>query len=68
VPTERRLNSATGGESDSARTQSGTQHKEQVAREALLREFLRWREQFSKQPPQAEDVAFGEFMRSLGRR
>jgi TRAP-type uncharacterized transport system substrate-binding protein len=71
VPTERRLNSATGGESDSARTQSGTQHKEQVAREALLREFLRWREQFSlshKQPPQAEEDTFGEFMRSLGRR
>jgi uncharacterized protein len=71
VPTERRLNSATGGASDSARTQSGTQQKEQVAREALLREFLRWREQFSlshKQPPQAEEDAFGEFMRSLGRR
>jgi hypothetical protein len=40
-------------------------------REALLREFLRWQEQFSfshKQPPQATEEAFAEFMRSLGKR
>jgi hypothetical protein len=40
-------------------------------REALLREFLRWREQFSlshKQPPQAAEDVFDEFMRSRGKR
>jgi uncharacterized protein len=39
-------------------------------REALLREFLRWREQFSLpqgQPPQAAEDAFDEFIRSLRR-
>jgi hypothetical protein len=123
VPTERRLNGDTGGESGGARTQTtpqralrGIQHKEEVARqslhsrqqrfsaaprqsgeqrvnqqagsgnsptdatdakdriakhrEAVLREFLRWREQMllsHKKPPQAAQDVSDESLRSAGK-
>jgi uncharacterized protein len=67
---EQRLNKQAESETSTTDTATGGVHIAKQ-REALLREFLRWREQFSfshKQPPQTTEDAFAEFMRSLGKR
>jgi TRAP-type uncharacterized transport system substrate-binding protein len=67
---EQRLNGQADSTTSTADTTAERVHAAKQ-REALLREFLRWREQLSishKQPPQADEDVFDRFMRSLEKR
>jgi hypothetical protein len=67
---EQRSNEQAQSASSTTDTTAGRVHIAQQ-REALLREFLRWRARFpssNKKAPQATEDVFDEFMRSRGKR